>query len=113
MARGLRDRLWASEPLCHMENSVYVILHVYLFLGQRPVLSTGPQGALPGLGISLSPRHLEIPLEPTAQAWAWPRPSLARSAGLFTHLFEWYYYLHCFVLIFRYFLFLGIWQRLV
>lgn len=55
MARGFRDRLWASEPLRHMENSAYVILHLYIFLGQRPVLSTGSQGEVPGLGISVSP----------------------------------------------------------
>lgn len=55
MAKGLRDRLWASELLRHMENSVYVILHLYIFLGQSPVLSTGPQGEVPGVGISVSP----------------------------------------------------------
>ena len=32
MARGPGDRLWSLDTLCHMERSVYVILHLYIFL---------------------------------------------------------------------------------
>lgn len=70
MARGPGDRLGVLDTLCHMERSVYVILHLYIFLWVKvcPFIRT------PGGG-SWSPLRVH------SLARAYLGPSVAPSAG--------------------------------
>lgn len=38
MARDTEEKLWVCEPLCPLGHSVFVILHLYIFIGCRSLL---------------------------------------------------------------------------